>query len=45
MTLDDDTAWRLFSKGLAPGAARARVGLEGDHALGAVVLAVLAVLA
>ena len=45
VTLDDDTAWRLFSKGLAPGAARARVGLEGDQALGTMVLGVLAVLA
>ena len=43
--LSDDTAWRLFSKGLAPGIARARVRLEGDQSLGAVALGSLAVMA
>lgn len=43
--LSDDTAWRLFSKGLAPAAARARVRIEGDQALGAVTLRSLAVMA
>jgi uncharacterized protein (TIGR03083 family) len=45
VTLSDDTAWRLFSKGLAPEVARARVRIEGDQALGAVMLGSLAVLA
>jgi len=45
VTLSDDTAWRLFSKGLAPEAARARSRLEGDQALAAVALGALAVLA
>jgi uncharacterized protein (TIGR03083 family) len=45
VTMTDDTAWRLFSKGLKGGAARARVGIEGDQALGAVALSALAILA
>jgi len=45
VTLSDDAAWRLFSKGLAPEAARARVRIDGDQALGATVLGALAVLA
>jgi uncharacterized protein (TIGR03083 family) len=45
VTLSDDTAWRLFSKGLRPEAARARVRIDGDHALGSVVLQALAVMA
>lgn len=45
VTLSDDTAWRLFSKGLKGEAVRARVGIEGDQALGAVALGTLAVLA
>jgi uncharacterized protein (TIGR03083 family) len=44
-TLSDDTAWRLFSKGLRPEVARDRVRIDGDQALGAVVLGSLAVLA
>jgi uncharacterized protein (TIGR03083 family) len=45
VTMSDDTAWRLFSKGLAPEAARARTRLEGDQALAGVALGALAVLA
>ena len=44
-TLSDDTAWRLFSKGLRGEAASARVRLEGDQALGSVVLRSLAIIA
>ena len=44
-SLSDDTAWRLFSKGLKGAAARAQYGIEGDQALGAVALGTLAVLA
>ena len=36
VTMTDDTAWRLFSKGLEGDAARARVKIGGDQALGAV---------
>jgi uncharacterized protein (TIGR03083 family) len=45
VTMSDDTAWRLFSKGLGREAARGRVRIDGDHALGAVVLGALAVMA
>lgn len=45
VTLSDDTAWRLFSKGLTPDAARSRVRLDGDQTLGEVALGSLAVLA
>jgi len=45
VTLSDDAAWRLFSKGLASDAARARVRIDGDQVLGATVLGALAVLA
>ena len=45
VTMTDDTAWRLFSKGLKGEAARARVTIAGDQALGAVALSSLAVLA
>jgi uncharacterized protein (TIGR03083 family) len=43
--MTDDTAWRLFSKGLKGEAARARVTLGGDQALAAVAVGALAVLA
>lgn len=43
--LSDDTAWRLFSKGLAPGAARERCRMEGDQMLGTAVLGTLAIMA
>lgn len=39
------TAWRLFSKGLSTAEARERVTLEGDQALGSVILGALAVMA
>ena len=45
VVLSDDTAWRLFSKGLRGGAARSRVRIDGDQALGEVVLGALAVMA
>jgi uncharacterized protein (TIGR03083 family) len=44
-TMTDDTAWRLFSKGLHGDAAASRVRLDGDQALGAVVLRALAIMA
>jgi uncharacterized protein (TIGR03083 family) len=43
--MSDDTAWRLFSKGIKGEAARSRVTIAGDQALGAVALSALAVLA
>ena len=44
-TMTDDTAWRLFTKGLDGDTAASRVRLEGDQALGSVVLRVLAIMA
>jgi uncharacterized protein (TIGR03083 family) len=45
VTMSDDTAWRLFSKGLRRDTARARVRIDGDQALGEVALGALAVMA
>jgi hypothetical protein len=45
VTMSDDTAWRLFSKGLGRDAARARVRIDGDQALGEVALGALGVMA
>jgi uncharacterized protein (TIGR03083 family) len=44
-TLDQDTAWKLFSKGLAPGGARSQVRVEGDRALAEPIFGALAVMA
>jgi hypothetical protein len=43
--MDQETAWKLFSKGISPEAARARVTLEGDPTLGRPILGALAVMA
>jgi len=43
--LDQEDAWRLFTKGLSPKEARSRARVEGDPALGARVLETVAVLA
>jgi uncharacterized protein (TIGR03083 family) len=45
ITLDQDTAWKLFSKGLSPEAARAKVKLEGNPRLSEPILHALAVMA
>jgi uncharacterized protein (TIGR03083 family) len=45
VSLDQDTAWNLFSKGLTPDDARRRVSIEGDSRLGRPVLGSLAVMA
>jgi len=45
VTMTDDTAWRLFSKGLRGETARSRIRVHGNQALGAVALGALAVLA
>jgi uncharacterized protein (TIGR03083 family) len=44
-TLSDDSAWRLFTKGLRGDAAAARVRITGDQRLGSGVLRSLAVMA
>jgi uncharacterized protein (TIGR03083 family) len=45
VTMDPDTAWRLFTKGMDPGLARPRVQIEGDSALGAGVLNMVSIMA
>ena len=43
--LDQDVAWRLFTKGIGRQAAESRVQIDGDRALGARVLDVVAIMA
>ena len=45
VTLDQDTAWRLFTKGVTPSAAQQSVVLDGDPALGAKLLSTVAIIA
>src|SRR5262245_8993021 len=45
VTLDPDTAWRLFTKGVDAATARRRVIIEGDRDLGAVALGAVAIIA
>jgi hypothetical protein len=45
VTLDQDTAWKLFSKGLSRDDARKRVRIQGERLLGQPVLGSLAVMA
>jgi uncharacterized protein (TIGR03083 family) len=45
VSLDQETAWKLFSKGLGPEQARRRVVIEGELRLGRPVLGTLAVMA
>ena len=44
-TLDQETAWRLFTKGVTPDEARAGAALSGDVALASQVLRTVSVLA
>jgi uncharacterized protein (TIGR03083 family) len=45
VSLGQDLAWRLFSKGIHRQAAEARIRIDGDKALGATVLDVVAIMA
>lgn len=45
VTMDADTAWRLFTKGIDKSAARERTQIEGDVALGSILLDTVAILA
>jgi uncharacterized protein (TIGR03083 family) len=45
VTLDQDTAWRFFTKGIAPNAARARSQVAGDPSLAAPFFAAVSILA
>jgi uncharacterized protein (TIGR03083 family) len=43
--LDQDTAWRLFTKGLSPEIARSQVRIEGEATLGAGLLGLVSIMA
>ena len=43
--LDQDTAWRLFTKGIGIEAARARIQCEGDEALGLRIVQMVSIMA
>ncbi|HEX2905694.1 MAG TPA: hypothetical protein VHO69_02460, partial [Phototrophicaceae bacterium] len=45
VTLDADTAWRLFTKGMTPEAAAERATFAGDETLGRVMLQTVAIIA
>lgn len=45
VSLDQDTAWRLFTKGLSQEAARSRVRLEGEAGLGDNLLRLVSIMA
>lgn len=45
VTVDQDTAWRLFTKGVGAAAARRRAAVEGDPSLGAVAFRAVAIIA
>jgi uncharacterized protein (TIGR03083 family) len=45
VTLDEDLAWRLFTRGVDPDAARERAALSGDRALGLKVLDTISIIA
>jgi len=45
VTLADDTAWRLFTKGISPAEAETRARIDGDTALGRVMLGTVAIIA
>jgi hypothetical protein len=44
VVLDAETAWRLWTKGIRPAAARAAVSISGDPALGLPVLDAVAII-
>lgn len=45
VTLDEEAAWRLFTRGIDAAAARKRAAIEGDEILGAVLLRGVAIIA
>ncbi|MBE0690867.1 MAG: maleylpyruvate isomerase family mycothiol-dependent enzyme [Anaerolineae bacterium] len=45
VTMDGDTAWRIFTKGITPAEAEARASIDGDVALGRVMLNTVAIIA
>jgi uncharacterized protein (TIGR03083 family) len=45
VTMDQDTAWRLFSRGIGPGEAKARSTVTGDQGLAETVFETVAIIA
>jgi hypothetical protein len=45
ISIDPDTAWKLFSKGMSPQAARSFVTIEGNQVLGETALTMVSVMA
>ena len=45
IAIDPDTAWKLFSKGITPGQAKATVVMTGDISLAKVTLNMVSVMA
>jgi uncharacterized protein (TIGR03083 family) len=45
LVIDQDSAWRLFTKGISPGEARPRAKVEGDEGLAARLLELVAIMA
>ena len=45
VTMSDDTAWRLFTKGIAPAKAQSKSTITGNSALGDVMFTTVAILA
>ena len=45
VSIDQDTAWRLFTKGIRPKTTQAGLRLEGDAALGERILQMVSIMA
>jgi uncharacterized protein (TIGR03083 family) len=45
VTLDQETAWRLFTRGIDPATARERATIEGDAPLGTIALRMVSIIA
>jgi hypothetical protein len=45
LTVDQDVAWRLFTRGIAAAQARPSVSLDGDQRLAAAALDMVAIIA
>jgi hypothetical protein len=45
LTLDQDIAWRIFTRGISPTAAAANSTLSGDHSLGLKILEAVSIIA
>jgi hypothetical protein len=45
VTVDQDWAWRLFTKGVDPALARPHLQIDGDETLGAQILTMVSIMA